>query len=253
MRHFIYILIFLCIAFLNSTCSDEAAIDTSGTSNTGIAGSLARFCISGNFLYALDFKDLSVIDISNPGNPVLTTKVAVGTEAETIFPLGNWLFLGTQTGMLIFQIGADGVPGFRSSYEHVRSCDPVVADGQYAYVTLRSNGCPVEGGLTDRLEVLDISNVAQPELIGSYGLNEPYGLGLRENILFVCDGSFGVKVFDVSDPTVPQLLAQINDIDARDVIALNGLILVIGPENIYEYDTSNPAQPQLLSLLPFGV
>lgn len=248
-----YSAVFLVLALAFSNCAKESGSDNLGSGNTGIAGSLARFCIVGNYLYSLDFKELSVFDISQAGHPILKEKVNVGEGAETLFPLNNWLLMGTQTGMLIFEISDNGVPVFKSSYSHVRSCDPVVSDGQFAYVTLRSTGCPVEGGLTDRLEVLDISQITLPELIGSYALNEPYGLGLSGSTLFVCDGGFGIKVFDVSDPTAPLLVSEVSGIDARDVIPLNNIILVISPDNIYQYDASNPAQLQLISLIPFGV
>jgi hypothetical protein len=207
---------------------------------TGTGGSLARFTIVGNYLYALSVSTLNVFDISDPAEPKLESEVGVGNDVETIFPFGDWLFLGTQSGMLIYRIENDGLPTFVSEYEHVVSCDPVVTDGQTAFVTLRASQCRQAGfGAADLLESISLDDITNPVIIGQRQMTAPRGLGLDGDVLFVCDSEGGLWVFDVSVPDTFVEIVHIDDIVAYDVIPLDGVLLVLGPENIYQYDYTN--------------
>ena len=53
----------------------------------------------------------------------------------------NRLFIGSQTGMFIYNLSNPDNPVQDGQFNHVRSCDPVIADEKYAYVTLRSGSC----------------------------------------------------------------------------------------------------------------
>jgi hypothetical protein len=216
-------------ALLTGCQQDSAAIAPGGT---GVGGSLARFAIIGNYLYTLDFNTLRTFDISAPKYPVLRHETPIGGGMETIFPLGELLFLGAQEGMHIYRVRTDGLPQFVSLYRHVQSCDPVVANDLYAYVTLRA-GCG--GGPANTLDVISIADVENPKVVNSLELNQPHGLGLDGDLLFVCAGINGLKIFSLSNPEQPDLITQIDNITAHDVIPLDGLLLVIGPEKIVQF------------------
>lgn len=251
---FRYILSLLILALLTVRCADQSA-DISADNGTGIGGSLARFVIKGNYLYTIDFSTLRYYDISQPATPVFKKEIRLDVGVETIFPLEDWLFLGTQWGMLIYRVADNGEPEYVSTYSHVRSCDPVVANSEFAYVTLRANGCnAVNGNFTDdRLEIISLANIQQPQILAEYQMEEPWGMGLDDNWLFVCDGQFGLKMYDVTNSQDIQLVQHITTINARDAIALNGLLLVIGPDSVYQYDYSQPGTLVFVSQLPFGV
>jgi len=250
MKNIIKLSLFVLLAMASVRCAQDNA---AAAISTGVGGSLARFTIVGNYLYTVDFQTLSVFNISNPAEPELKNKIQVGNGVETIFPLNNWLFLGTNSGMFIYQIDNQGVPQLVSNYQHITSCDPVVANENYAYVTLRAARCNIANpGAADLLEIIDISDPKNPTLITSYNMSEPRGLGLDGNILFVCDGNQGVKVFDVTDPVQIKEISQLNDIVANDVIVLNGLLLVVGPDNIYQYDYSDVNNIRQVSKITIG-
>ncbi len=247
---------FLLLALaLLSQCADFDTASPDAASTTGVGGSLTRFTIVGNFLYTVDASNLRTFDISKPDAPELRHSIKIDrNDVETIFPLNNWLFLGTQSGMLIYQLSANGNPSFVSSYQHVVSCDPVVANTEFAYVTLRATGCRGAGfGAADRLDIISIANIRQPQIIASRLMQEPYGLGLDGSTLFVCDGRHGVKVFNVSNPSAIVEIAHLEGFTAYDVIPLRGLLLVIGPENIYQYDYTDLQNIRQISQIPFGV
>jgi hypothetical protein len=217
------------------SCAQDSALPS--PSSTGTGGSLARFAVVGDFLYTVEQTTLSSFDISEPTQMRPLGPLTVGEGVETIFPLNGFLFLGTQSGMFIYQIRPDGLPEFVSGYQHVVSCDPVVANQQYAYVTLRVSGCrQAAAGAADLLEIIDIADLRNPQIVASYGMDNPLGLGLDGQTLFVCLGAGGVKVFDVSQPQNLRELAHIHPLNAIDVIPLDGLLLVIGPDRIAQYD-----------------
>ena len=214
-----------------------------GFANGGIGGeavsqggSTAKFAISGDYLYVIDDTELSTFNISSPNETRFLNKLLLNTiQLETIFPFGNLLFLGSTTGVLIVDISNPGTPRFISEYQHVLSCDPVVTDGDYAYVTLRSgNFC---GQVDDELQIIDLSNILDPVVIAQYPMNSPKGLAINGNILFVCDA--GVKIFDVTDKLNIVLLSQIPNIPANDVIYFNNQLLVTADNGFYQFNVSD--------------
>lgn len=221
--------------YLLGSCNK--ASDTSARNATGVGGSLARFTVVNNHLYTVGNQKLNVFDISTPTTPKQGKSISLGWGIETIFPFGNTLLIGSTTGVHAYDISTPDNPTYLDRLEHMRSCDPVVAQGKHAFVTLRAgNMC---GGVQSRLEVLDISDLRSIKLLKAYGMNNPYGLGVDGNHLFVCEGDLGLKVFDNTDPLNLKETAQFSNIHAYDVIPLNGLLLLIGDDGLFQYRYSN--------------
>ena len=212
---------------------------------TGKAGSLARFAILDNTLYSVDEQSLRLFSLSTPASPVPGPKVDLQLGVETIFPKDHYLFLGTQRGMYIFDVATPQSPRQVSYYQHVVSCDPVVVDDRYAYVTLRSGQfC---GGGPNQLQVIDLTDLSKPMLARSYPMTGPQGLGVDKEQLFVCDFD-GLKTFDTSKaPLLTQ--KQHFRVKVTDVIPNDGNLLAIGSEGLYQYSYAGD-QLQQLSLLP---
>lgn len=216
-------------------------------SNPGIGGSMARFTLVNNYLYTIDMTELRAANITNADNILIGEKVFVGWGIETIFPTNDNLFIGAQDGMYIMDLENPLQPNQISVYQHVRSCDPVVVDGDYAYVTLRS-GTQCQG-FTNQLEVIDISDLTSPQLLHVYSMENPHGLAKDGNSLFVCDGTAGLKIFDAEDISVidQNRLAHYKDIQAYDVIAFNNVAMMIGEDGLFQYNYEDKNNIQLLS------
>jgi len=164
---------------------------------------------------------------------------------ETIYPFKNKLFIGSSSGMFIYDISSSGNPVKQGSFSHVVSCDPVIADDDYAYVTLRSgNSC---NGFTNQMEVLDITNINNPSLVKTYPLTNPHGLSKDGNLLFICDGADGLKIYDAKNVSDIKLLKTIDGFIAYDVIAMNGVALVVSTDGLYQYSYGDVNDIQLLS------
>lgn len=220
-----------------------------GSPSVGIGGSMARFTIASNHLYTLTTSDMNVFDISNLTDPIQRDPIHIGWNIETIFPFKDMLLIGSQSGMFIYNIKDPSNPFFVSEYTHVRSCDPVVAAGNTAYVTLRSgNECQ---GFTNQLEVLDISDVTEPDLMKIYPMHNPHGLGIDNNTLFICDGEAGLKAYNAEDPMKidENQLAHYDNIHAFDVIPLGETLLLIGEDGFHQYDYSEPTNIKWLSTI----
>lgn len=229
--------------------SSKAAVAPGTGSGPGVGGSLARFTINGDHLYMLDGADLQIADITVERNPVAKDRTHLAWDIETIFPYNNNLFVGSASGMHILNVSNPESPVKLSTYEHVRSCDPVVVDENYAYVTLRSgNACQ---GFTNQLEVIDVSNLSSPQLLKTYPMTNPHGLGIDNKTLFICDGNDGLKAFNASDINTidKNLLAHYKDINATDVIPYQNNLIMIGEDGIFQYDYTNPKQIKLLSTI----
>lgn len=234
---------------LGITRFGSAEVNIIGAS-TGISGSMARFTIYSNYLYAVHNNALKIFNIATVPGMNASGMVQLNRVVETIFPYNQKLFLGTTTGMLVYGLTNPANPVFISAFEHINSCDPVVVQGNYAYVTLRSgNRC---FGVTNQLDVVDISSIANPFLVKSYPFYNPHGLGIDNNVLFICDGDAGLKVYDATDPMSIHLhqLAHFPEIKSFDVIPLGGLLMMIGADGLYQYDYSNLSNLQLLSTIP---
>ena len=134
-----------------------------------------------------------------------------------------------------------------SSFAHVPSCDPVIADNNNAFVTLRSgNACQ---GFTNQLDVLDITTITNPVLKKTYPMTNPYGLAKDGNTLIICDGKAGLKFYNAADINNITLLKTISGIETYDVIAQNGWALVAAKDGLYQYDYSTLADIKMLSKL----
>ncbi len=228
-----------------SSASTLSALPTNPT--TGISGSLARFAIANNYLYAIDGSTLAVADISNATQPQRKADQTLLTWPETLFPSGQNLFVGSRAGMAIYDLTLPDQPTLLSSYQHVYSCDPVVVQGNFAYVTLY-NGDICHNN-TNELQVIDITDLKNPALHATYAMTNPHGLGIDQSTLFICDGSDGLKVYDATNPDNigSKLLAHYPNINALDIIPFQNIAMVIGTDGLYQYDYTQVNNIKLLS------
>ncbi len=213
---------------------DEAvALDAGDAGGTGTGGSLARFTIVDQYLYAVDFSNLYTFDISNLTNPVDLGYTGIGWNIETLFSDGDYLYIGSAAGMFIYGLQDPTSPNYLSEVRHMLGCDPVVVKGDYAFVTIRGgNQC---GQPLSQLDVINIANRQQPYIETSIEMAEPYGLGIHENDLYVSDGPNGLIQFDISDPASIYQLTSFPDIVILDVIPLPDKLLLIGDNVLYQY------------------
>jgi hypothetical protein len=233
--------------YVSLASSSAGGYSTQRAASGGQGGSMARFTLMNDYLYTVSYSELFSFDISTPADPKYINKsvIAANQMIETIYPFKNKLFIGSTNGMYIYDVSTPGSPVKQGTFTHVRSCDPVIADDNRAWVTLRNgNTC---GGTANSLEVVDITDLTKPALLKTYGLTNPFGLSKEGNILFVCDGKDGIKVYNATDANDIKLIKQITGMETYDVIAWNNRALVVAKDGLYQFDYSDVNNIRLLS------
>ncbi|BDD06158.1 LVIVD repeat-containing protein [Aureibacter tunicatorum] len=228
---------FIAIVAVLPSCKSDSSMDGSAPigDQVGVGGSMARFTIKGDKLYTVSESQLNVVDIFDPKQMSVEKSIDLPMGIETIFPYDTMLFIGSNTGMFIFDVRDPSSPRMLSVYEHITACDPVVVSGKYAYVTLRS-------GRTCRntqniLEVIDVGNPTSPVKVGEYQMEHPHGLGVLGQSLLVCEGDFGLTEMDISNPENLKKIGFVNDIHGYDLIPLRNknIAIVTGETGLRQY------------------
>ncbi len=244
MKNLIYL---LAIVFFVSSCEQDSVLTEGIGSSTGevLSGSYANMLTLGNFLYVLGNGQLKTLSLSDPSKPELLDEQDVNFVVESLFITGDNLFVGSQEGMFIYTIGNDGIPNFRSetSYDEFDqfSCflDPVTANEEYAYVTL-DNDSSFETcwrpALDDQMRVFDLEDLENPVLVNTIFMEDPKGIALDGEYLFVCEKTKGLTAFELSNPINPELIYKSEDFSAFDLIPASGLLMVVGQDTLHQFD-----------------
>jgi hypothetical protein len=227
--------------FLSISCDSEDAssnpMPNPNNNSTGQTGSLARFSIIQDFLFAIDQVDewetkLKSFNIQRPEQPGELDTYRTEVVGETLFAQDNLLYMAGRNGMSIYQVMENGSLKLRSDVFHPTGCDPVVVKGSYAYVTIRG-GFSCSGNL-DELQVYDISDPSYPFQVYSYQLKGPKGLGIDGNRLIVCDKD-EVVVFDLEVPSKPIPYPNAIPLRANDVIVRSDRLIFTSELGISQY------------------
>jgi hypothetical protein len=249
----------LLVALMAGACEKQAEtfMPNVAQNGNGQSGSITRFAVYGEYLYALDQNQILVYKFNASGTPVLVNKVKTQWGLETIIIYEETIYVGSTTSLYILDISNPENPVLLSQTDRetdlAGGCDPVVVKGSYAFSTVKiiPNVCGLVSQ-TSRLLVYDVSDKTSPVLIGSYDMIMPNGLGYKENTLFVCDeGAGGVILFDISNPSDCTPISAIDITDPVDVI-VNGNRMVVSTKTGFSfYDVTDPLQPVSMGSLSF--
>lgn len=233
----------------------ESSDSGSPSSSNGAGGSTARFVIQNNYLIVVEDRSIRSFSIEDAMNPVLIDQTFTnGPRLETVFPYEDDLVLiGTNQGAVIVRLTNEGLIDGLSFASHFTSRDPVVAANNIMYVTIRpdgnqtlqvdNSGVLVRDG-SNRLIVFDISDLDDPVELVQKPIDQPSGLSLVGDRLYVCF-SAGLRIYDVTDPSDPQVVSDYADFPCNDVIAGGSKILATGDEGIQLLDN----QQDVIALL----
>ncbi len=99
-----------------------------------------------------------------------------------------------------------------------------------------------------QIRAYDISNLDAPSLLGSSaGPASPKDIQIVGNHMYVADSSFGLRVYDVSNPAAISEIGQLNAEIGATAITINGATAAIaGPNSALLIDVTNPSLPVAL-------
>ena len=232
------------ITLLMTSCAMSEKNDAGGDVS-GQGGSMARFTIAGDYLYTVDQSTLHTFSLGDAEHPVKRSDKSLGIYTETIYPYNNSLLLGTETGMFVFTISDPANPQQLTYFQHIRSCDPVVAADGYAYLTLNTSNQRCNNG-TNELQIININNLNSPQLVKTMSLTTPAGLDINNDTLYVCDN--GLRVINVADKLLPVEISHTYGISAMDVIYQQGSLIVIGEDGLHQYRQTASGLQELSSI-----
>ncbi|MCT4629767.1 hypothetical protein [Winogradskyella sp.] len=221
------------------------------SNEVGVGGSYAKFQIFNNALYTISDYSLLTYDITNYSAITQVSETWMeswfGGELETTFIRKEYMFIGATNGMHIVGLQDEFNPTYTSSFLHATGCDPVVVEEDTAYITVRGgNSC---GAIEDQVNVIDVSDITSPVEYSTYFLSSPYGLGVKDEVLYVCN-DMGINVFNAQNPNAI-VLENTYNVEAKDVIPLSSHLISVGENVIHQYNYADNFGLELISTVQF--
>jgi Tfp pilus assembly protein PilV len=215
-----------------------------------------------NYAYAVratGSPNLIVIGISGSAPVIVnSSNIAVTPTGISVHPAGTFAAVtsGTNNGELnIFNLANPSVPSLASTYNASGNSDAsssYITQSNIVYVTRpRSND--------KELIVLDVSNIAQPTLLGSIDFNSDLNdIHIDGNYAYVttADTSQELVVFDITNPSTPTQVTSFNieGNNSGTSIVKNGNSVYLGTTsgNVYIIDVGNVSSPNLIGSYATG-
>jgi hypothetical protein len=252
MKKIIYSMLFIAgwFGLMSSGCGDGGGggVTTFSPSGggTGINGSTARFAIKDNKLYAIHNDSLKVVNIENANDLTIEHGMLVGSGIEAMYPFGNSLYIASNTGVHAYSLSNPRMPVYQNFIGHVTGCDPVVANNTNLFLTIHS-GTSCRGNDINELQIFELGPNNSATILARKGMNNPLGLGFKNNTLYVCDRGKGLVVFDITNPGVTSEIKTILNSDFKDVIPYENLLVCIVESGVRYYDITDNTNPIFLS------
>jgi ABC-type Fe3+ transport system permease subunit len=191
---------------------------------------------------------IEVLNVSNPSEIIeITTYYDNISSYEDIEIKDNYLFSAAgKSGLIIFNISNinDGLypvsflPGLANSTNFLTLSNDLVI------LETNRNG----------FSIIDVSNVFQPEIIANVSVAyELKNIVIKDNIAYAVGFSLGIIVFNITDPTDPQIIRTYSDfpgvgtLRVQDITVANDIAYVALGTKMALFNVSNPADISLIS------
>lgn len=187
-----------------------------------------KVAVSGSYAYIVNYLDpndpywVSVVDISNPANPVLKGSIQMPGTVWELTPFGNYVFVAAgDDGIRVVDVSNPDAPAEVAVFTAPSVLD-ITIQGHYAYFA----AADWQGGFG----ILDISDPENPLLESLYnptGWFHPFDVTVVGNYAWLADpaGVETVHLFDIADPADP---IEIDSFDPPgglyDIFAVDSLV-----------------------------
>jgi len=205
--------------------------------------------VSGNYAFVADFDGLTVIDISLPRLPAVVADCATPGNAYGVAVAGNRAYVADYgNGLVVIDITDPEAPTITGGYDTSGSAVNVTTRGNRAFVADGDSG----------LQILDITDPDTPTSDGTCNIYDfASGLTVSGDHAFV-SGQFGIKVVQISYPTIATLVGSDGTLDDIEDFVIEGdrAYVICHPSGFHVFDISNPMAPVEIgsnSKLGYGV
>ncbi|NQU05187.1 MAG: T9SS type A sorting domain-containing protein [Calditrichaeota bacterium] len=231
----------------------------------------ARFTIHGNFAYLVKYNNLiNIVDIWNPTRPELVNVFRVESgDFHAPIVVDDFLYVGLKRWNnqqrvyehTLLKMSLD-VP------EEPELVDTLLLDGMIQNswslngIIQHENYIILSWRHYDRDQhALFVVNIADPDSMSVESLYEAGDvfdmLVVSDTLLYCSENNGSILVYDISDINNFELVTNLefNDYQTQEnsspQIALFDSLLVIGADNIFLYDLSNPIEPERVATYPY--
>jgi len=247
--------------------SDPTNPEPVGGYHQGEAHYVVSVSVDGN--YACVFA-VGLIDITDPSHPKLAAALgSPNDDLDQAVVSGNFVYVPDYAGGLhVYDFRAPANPQRIGSYEesvaqYISSGHQMAVSGDYAYVLEDEYLDPQGKRVRNSLQIIDISNSAQPRRVNDYDLsdldfrNSPTALAVAGDYAYVTgyalggDGARpggGLQIIDVSNRTNPHLVSVWKPGWDTTALAVSGRYAYVGRGGLAVVDVGDPAAPQQVGI-----
>ncbi len=220
-------------------------IDVSDPSNLTLAGSSsylsgAKFCIQGDYLYAITSTGVRILDISDPGSISIAGNLSLTGYPQDLAVKDNILYvakMSTDGGLQTIDVTNPSSPSAISIYP-----------GNFQHIRVNSNFAFLS--FSSQFTVLDISDSSA--ITYTAGFEMPgFVSQVTASGNYLYTGSNGFRVIDISDTTHPVQAGYIDLYGDLTAMVTDSLVVycplsMSASNNVYTIDVSDPTNPQVL-------
>jgi len=231
----------------------------------GIGGRPSSIVTVGTILYMAEGNKLSILDISNPTQPIMRARAALPSPVFTpynpsmaIHVIGSLVYVMNNVGLHIVDVSDATHPVLQSSFA-IENSAAMQISGSLAYVISRNSG----------LYIVDVSNAAHPVLQGIFTMPSGLYLQVTGNLAYILkqeifgsSAAYELFVVDVSNSQQPSLLGYYHSASDATIVtkvAIEGnyVFLTAHPlgrtySELQIIDIGNASQPILRSSYGLG-
>jgi hypothetical protein len=198
--------------------------------------------VNGNYAYvAAGSAGLQVVDVTDRTNPLIVSSLALPSNANDLRIRGSTLYVATNSGLLTIDVTNPLSPKLLGSLSTPGVAWDVTLSGNLAYIADGASG----------LQIADISNAANPALVGSLAIagGTAKGVDVAGTLAVVAAGTTGVVIVNIANPTAPQRLGVVaTPGDAHKVVVKGTAAFVADyPQSMQVVDFTNPAAPAIIA------
>ena len=226
--------------------SEPLALGAVGASPC-LVSSIENIRVVDDLVYAaLGTGGVRIIDVSDPTGPVLRGSFHGDWIHDVSGTANPHQIVAAGTGLYVLDVSDADAPHLLGAYEPDPSnvsyfAVSVVGELAYAIYFEGYRSMQFFG-----LHVLDVSDPAAINLIGSVGTGPPNGLSVLGDRAYVAGGVRGLDIVDVGEPATPLVLGKYDGM-AGDVVVIDSLAYVAAwGDGLRIIDVSDPAAPGLL-------
>ncbi len=223
-----------------------------------LGGDASDMYIRGNYAFVALDNGLKIVDISNPGNPVVVGFWEVSVESNAlrrfIYIRDNYAFYGkvgsgAVNPLVVLDISNPSNISLVKTVDGFGSICSMIASGNYLYIT-DGNG----GGGT--FQILDISNPTNP--IQKSILSWEYCLvciGVIGKYAYFATSDSGFRVVDISNPVNPVIVTSVLDSSYFvSAVGKDNYVFIAYTNNAVKiYDITQIATPVVVGTVYLGV